>query len=81
MHYGSHTLKYELICRLYPNVSFYSLFSDTSYDYAVPEVATGTLPLLTNDSPPLPLVQEKDSLYHSKGSARSKEDKPKKVRL
>lgn len=53
--------------------------SDTSYDYAVPEVATGTLPLLgTAVDPPLPLVQDKDSLYHSKGTSRSKDDKNKK---
>lgn len=53
--------------------------SDTSYDYAVPEVANNTLPLLSGESPPLQLVQDKESLYHSKGTSRSKEDKTKKT--
>lgn len=55
------------------------IISDTSYDYAVPEVANNTLPLLSGENPPLPLVQDKESLYHSKGTSRSKEDKTKKV--
>ncbi|XP_073975567.1 discoidin domain-containing receptor 2-like isoform X2 [Rhodnius prolixus] len=56
--------------------------SDTSYDYAVPDVNTGgTLPLLSSDAPPtVPLIQDKDSLYlrNTASTNRSKEDKNKK---
>ncbi|XP_024085741.1 discoidin domain-containing receptor 2-like, partial [Cimex lectularius] len=52
--------------------------SDTSYDYAVPDVNAGTLPLLPSDTPPIPVVQDKDSLY-LRGTTRSKEEKNKKA--
>ncbi|BET00240.1 Discoidin domain-containing receptor [Nesidiocoris tenuis] len=52
--------------------------SDTSYDYAVPDVSTGTLPLLPQDVPPVPILPDKESLYHRNTSRSLKEDKLKK---
>uniref|UniRef100_A0A146LSE5 Discoidin domain-containing receptor 2 n=3 Tax=Lygus hesperus TaxID=30085 RepID=A0A146LSE5_LYGHE len=52
--------------------------SDTSYDYAVPDVSTGTLPLLTQDTPPVPVLQDKDGLYLRNTSRSLKEEKLRK---
>ncbi|KAF6200531.1 hypothetical protein GE061_004974 [Apolygus lucorum] len=52
--------------------------SDTSYDYAVPDVSTGTLPLLSQDTPPVPALQDKDGLYLRNTSRSLKEERLRK---